>query len=221
MNGSFYTHTNLFQYPYLYFKVLVGIKGNQKNNHWPLLYYWLLEVLLINLDGCFKTNTVQHNSWFAFEFLFKFAVLTCFGLQLDTDTNSAFSEMWLRTEVVCSGTLVLTRSPYLFMAMVNGLMPMKNLWLLSSMILLFPSQMILLCMSSCTGREQTTHHRDTHVMWISRSSCVEPSSPFHHRLHHVRSSRSPTLSGPLRPSLRPLAVGRTAVRTAELLPAGS
>lgn len=44
----------------------------------------------------------------------------------------------------------LTRSPYLFMAIENGLMPMKNLWLLSSIILLFFSQMTLLCMSSCT-----------------------------------------------------------------------
>lgn len=36
------------------------------------------------------------------------------------------------------------------MAIENGLMPMKNLWLLSSIILLFFSQMTLLCMSSCT-----------------------------------------------------------------------
>lgn len=83
---------------------------------------------------------------------------------LVTRTLCTYFEMWHRTEVACSGTLVLTRSPYLFMAIVNGLMPMKNLWLLSSMIRLFPSQMILLCMSSCAGREQTTHHRDTHVM---------------------------------------------------------
>lgn len=48
-----------------------------------------------------------------------------------------------------NGMPVLTRSPYLFIAIVNGLMPMKNLWLLASIIRLFSSQMILLCSSFC------------------------------------------------------------------------
>lgn len=57
--------------------------------------------------------------------------------------------------------LFLTRSPYLFIAIVNGLMPMKNLWLLSSIIRLFSSQMILLCTSFCKEQHAAatpSHH---------------------------------------------------------------
>lgn len=50
---------------------------------------------------------------------------------------------------------------------------------------------------------------------------VESISPFHHRLCHVCSSRSPTRSGPLHLSLTPRAVGRTAGQGAALLSAGS
>lgn len=148
----------------------VGVKENKKNNHWPLLYCWLLDnysFILMDVSKQIQCNIIVdlHLNFFL---NLQFWHVLIFSL-IVTQTLCIYFEMWHRTEVVCSETLVLTRSPYLFMAIVNGLMPMTNLSLLSSMIRLFLSQMILLCMSSCAGREQITHHRDTHVMWISWS----------------------------------------------------
>lgn len=76
--------------------------------------------------------------------------------------NCSFVWLWFKF-VGCGAfnkekiTVVFTRSPYLFMLMVNGLIPMKNPWLFCSIICLFCSQMAFLCMSSCTITQ--THHR--------------------------------------------------------------
>lgn len=57
--------------------------------------------------------------------------------------------------------LVLTKSPYLFIAIENGLIPMKNLWLLSSIIRLLSSQMAFLCTSSCVITQNTSKWKES------------------------------------------------------------
>lgn len=112
------------------------------------------------------------------------------------------------------------------MAIVNCLMPMKNLWLLASIICLFSSQMILLRKSSCAMK-----HITERLGWIWQcmwsalvlifSMYFQSVSPFHRILCHICSSRSPTRSGSPHLSLTLRAVGRTAGQGAELLSAGS
>lgn len=111
------------------------------------------------------------------------------------------------------------------MTIVNGLLPIKNPRLLSSIIRLFSSQMALLCMSSCMiKRKRITQDTSDSECMCTDGACildVESVSPFLRRLCHCWSSRSPTQSGPPHLSRTPHAVGRTAGQRAGLLSAGS
>lgn len=113
------------------------------------------------------------------------------------------------------------------MAIVNGLIPIKNPWLLSSIICLFSSQMALLCMSSCMKSQNTSRKTQVNQRTCAIRALVlvfkslESVSPVHRRLRHGCSSRSPTQSGPPHLSLMLRATGRTAGERAELLSAGS
>lgn len=121
--------------------------------------------------------------------------------------------------------MVLTRSPYLFMAIVKCLEPIKNPWLLSSICCLFPCQMTFLCMSSCT-----THANTSPSVRVSWGTCLHADlalapqircvSPDRHRRFRSCSSRAPNQSGSPRPSLRPPAEGSTGGRGGGLPSAG-
>lgn len=116
--------------------------------------------------------------------------------------------------------MVLTRSPYLFMAMVKCLEPSKNPWLLSSICCLFPSQMTFLSMSSCTINANTSASVRVRVNGSTRASLICSVSPDHRRRFCSCSSRSPTQSGPPRPSLKPPAEGSRGGRARGLPSAG-
>lgn len=107
------------------------------------------------------------------------------------------------------------------MSMVNGLRPIMNLSLLSSIIRLFSSQMALLCRSSCSITHQTPEPIRSQYflrMFFFHRTFV---SPVHRSWSHCWASRFPTLSRPPRLSLMPLAGGRAAGQRPERLSAGA